>query len=159
MDEDHTRILPHRAPKTPPPPSSDDEPTIVYRPKAAAAVPAAPAMASADPVTGWLVIRRGPGRGYALTLGHGMHSLGRGENQRLCLPYGDRGISHDKHCVVTYDGRGRRFYVSPGAALAHLNGQPVLQALPLEAGNILSLGETELTFVPFCGEGFDWQEA
>ena len=174
-DDEETRLMasPHRVPKTPSPapPAGDDERTIVYRPKTAAPPVIAAAVAgnpapppaettSPDPVTGWLMIRKGPGRGYALTLGYGMHSVGRGEGQRLRLGFGDQGISRDRHFVVTYDGRGRRFYVSPGATtLAYLNGAPILQPHPLNAGDIISLGDTELAFVAFCGEKFDWQDA
>lgn len=168
-----TRLMasPHRAaPPLPVQPSGgDDERTILYRPKTVPSAPAGgadpdagrPAASAQDPATGWLVVRQGPGRGRALTLGYGMHALGRADDQRLSLPFGDQGISRERHLVVTYDGRGRRFYVSPGAGsgLAYLDGQPILQSQPLESGGVLALGGTELVFVPFCGAGFDWQEA
>jgi hypothetical protein len=114
-----------------------------------------------DPVVGWLVVVKGPGRGHAVPLGHGINTIGRGEGQRPRVNFGDGCISRKDHVKVTYDGKTRRFYVSQGTSvkLAHLNGQPVLQVYPLATGDRLSLGETELAFVPFCGTEFDWDQA
>ncbi len=168
-------------PATTPPVVSSNDPdeeagaTVLFRrPKAtdgtesAAPAPAPasvpmnlPATPQAGPVTGWLVIMKGPGRGNSFALGYGVHFVGRGDDQRIPLRFGDHGISRDKHVAVTYDGVGRSFYISQGtsSALAYLNGKPVLQVLPLTPQDTIRLGETELVLVPFCGSHFDWQEA
>jgi pSer/pThr/pTyr-binding forkhead associated (FHA) protein len=103
---------------------------------------------------------KGAGRGRSLPLGYGLHSVGRGEDQRVSLQFGDKGISRRNHVIVSYDDQGRRFYVSPGhgAAIAYLNGQPILQPFPLQAGDRVLVGKTEFVLVPFCGPAFDWQE-
>ncbi len=113
-----------------------------------------------DPITGWLVVMKGAGRGRSLPLGYGINAVGRAEDQRVPVRFGDKKISRRSHVEVSYDGKGRAFYLSPGrgSTLGYLNGQPVLQPSPLKAGDRITLGDTELAFVPFCGEAFDWQQ-
>ena len=112
-----------------------------------------------DPVVGWLVIVQGPGKGRALTLGYGTNSIGRGEANRVSLNFGDDQMSRDQHATVTYDPRGKKFYVQQGSGtnLTYLDDEPVLAPTELAAGNDLTLGNTVVRFVPFCDAGFDWQ--
>jgi hypothetical protein len=147
---------------TPSMPSRDEE---AYTIRFAASAPAAEnhelALAEPDPVTGWLIVMGGPGRGRSLPLGYGIHSVGRGEEQRVSVRFGDKRISRRSHVDVVYDANSRAFFVCPGraggTALGYLNGQALLQPSPLRAGDRITLGATELAFVPFCGESFDWQ--
>ena len=113
-----------------------------------------------DPVVGWLVIIDGPGQGRALNLGYGVNSLGRGATDRVNLNFGDSRISQSNHASVTYDPRGRRFYLQHGSGknLTYLNEAPVLAPIELPASSHISLGDTTLRFVPLCGEAFDWQD-
>ncbi len=113
-----------------------------------------------EAVTGWLVITKGMGRGRSLPLGYGIHSVGRGEDQRVRISFGDKSISRRNHLTIAYDALGRCFYVTPGtgATLAHLNKQPVLQPCALHAWDRIGIGKTELIFVPFCGDKFEWQD-
>jgi hypothetical protein len=119
-----------------------------------------PARGEDDPTVGWLVVIKGPGRGAALTLGYGMNSIGRAEDERVRLDFGDAMISRKNHAAVTYEPRGRKFYVQQGggANLAYIGDTAVLQPTELNGGEVLGLGETELRFVPFCGPDFDWQD-
>ena len=112
-----------------------------------------------DPVVGWLVIIQGPGKGRSLKLGYGANSIGRGETNRISLNFGDDQISREQHTTVTYDPRGKKFYVQQGSGtnLTYLNDQPVLTPTELSTRNDIKLGNTVVRFVPFCGEGFDWQ--
>lgn len=111
------------------------------------------------PVTGWLVIIQGPGKGRALKLGYGANSIGRAETNRISLNFGDDQISREQHTTVTYDPRGKKFYVQQGSGtnLTYLDDEPVLAPTELSARNDITLGNTVVRFVPFCGEGFDWQ--
>lgn len=113
-----------------------------------------------DPVVGWLVVVSGPGRGKALALTYGMNSIGRSSDERVRLDFGDEQISRKGHAMVTYDPRGRRFFVQHGggANLTYLEEQPLLVPSPLSGGEMISLGETTVRFVPFCGPDFDWQD-
>ena len=113
-----------------------------------------------DPVVGWLVVVEGPGKGRAGQLGYGSNSIGRGETDRIKLDFGDDQISRSGHAVVTYDPRGRKFYVQHGGGtnLTYLGDQPVLSPTELSALSHISIGNTVLRFVPLCGAEFDWQD-
>ena len=113
-----------------------------------------------DPVVGWLVIVEGPGKGHAMQLGYGSNPLGRGATDRVKLDFGDDQISRNGHAVVTYDPRGRQFYVQHGGGtnLTYLGDQPVLAPVELPALSHIGIGNTILRFVPLCGAEFDWQD-
>lgn len=116
--------------------------------------------AMADPVVGWLVIVDGPGKGNYLKLGNGQNSIGRGTTERIRLDFGDDQISRANHAMLTFDPRGREFYLQQGSGtnLAYLNDSPVLSPTRLESGNRITLGETTLLFAPLCGKEFSWDE-
>ncbi len=116
--------------------------------------------AMTDPVVGWLVIVKGPGKGRAMQLGYGMNAIGREKTNRICVDFGDDRISRSKHAIVTYDPRGRTFYVQHGGDtnLTHMGGELVLAPTALPALSHISIGKTVLRFVPLCGEAFDWQD-
>ncbi len=115
----------------------------------------------ADPPVGWLVVIDGPGRGRVRPLGYGVNTLGRGEGSRVRLDFGDDRISREGHATVTYDPRGRKYYLQHGGGknLTYLGGEPVLAPTALEAMRDISIGGTTLRFVPLCGPEFDWQDA
>lgn len=114
----------------------------------------------ADPVTGWLVVTAGPGKGRVCRLGSGVNSLGRGEGSRVRIDFGDDGISREGHAFLTYDPRGRRYYLQHGGGmnLTYLGDEPVLAPTPLAPMQDISIGATTLRFVPLCGPDFDWQD-
>lgn len=111
-----------------------------------------------DPVVGWLVVVDGPGRGNALALGYGTNSIGRSEQDRVPLVFGDDQISRSRHAVVTFDPRGKKFYVQHGGGtnLTYLGDSPVLQPAELKDRNDISMGNTTLKFIALCGDDFDW---
>lgn len=167
-DSDKTRIL-----DRPEPDSDTVEPsrvvthhgedrTVILSPPArirAAAIPVVDDI-MADPIVGWLVVVAGPGRGNILKLGHGMNSIGRAEGQRCCIDFGDTEISRKTHATVTYDPRGRNFYLMHGGGqnLTYMGNAPVLQPVMLKGGELISMGRTTLKFVPLCGPDFDWSQ-
>ena len=113
-----------------------------------------------DPPSGWLVIVDGPGKGNVLTIRLGMNSIGRSGEERICLDFGDNLVSRRAHATVTYDTRGRKFYVQQGGGtnLVYLQDEVVLTPKELPAFSELLIGRTKLRFVPLCGESFDWQD-
>ncbi|HEX7008182.1 MAG TPA: FHA domain-containing protein, partial [Alphaproteobacteria bacterium] len=113
-----------------------------------------------DPVVGWLVVVDGPGKGISVPLGYGMNSIGRSPTDRVSLDFGDQQISRTSHAIVTYDPRGRKFFVQHGGGrnLTYMGDQPVLTPIELHGGEEILLGETKLRFVPFCGKDFDWHD-
>lgn len=138
------------------PASADSAPAGGALPK-----PAEEPEADAPPVVGWLVIIDGPGRGRAREIVSGRNAVGRGAGNDISVDFGDSQISRDKHAVISYDPRGRKFYIQHGEGtnLTYLNDQPVLTPCELEALSHITLGDTVLRFVPLCGKDFDWQDA
>lgn len=141
--------------------------TTIYRGQSAGAAAGKEAGAEAaggqadDPVVGWVVVVDGPGRGASVPLGYGMNSVGRAKTERVCLPFGDEQISRSQHAVITYDPRGRKFFVQHGGGknLTYIGSdEPVLVPTQLKGGEDITMGKTRLRFVPFCGVHFDWQD-
>lgn len=113
-----------------------------------------------DPVTGWLVVVKGPGRGVSVNIGSGMSTVGRGSDQRISFPFGDRSMSRN-HVRIIYDPNGRNFFIAPGEGknLTRVNGELLLGTLQLGVGDLIELGdETHVRFIPFCGPSFDWSD-
>jgi hypothetical protein len=113
-----------------------------------------------DPVVGWVVIVAGPGQGASLNLGYGMNSIGRAPSERICLDFGDTQISRTNHAAITYDPRGKKYFVAHGGGknLTYLGDEPVLVPVELKGGEEVMIGDTTLRFVPFCGADFDWRD-
>ncbi len=114
-----------------------------------------------DPVVAWLVVVKGPGKGRSLSVGYGRNAIGRGAEQRIRLDFGDDAISREAQAFVTYDPRGRKFYLQggDGTNLIYIGNSPVLAPMELTESVDLTMGNTTLRFVPFCGPHFDWQES
>jgi len=112
-----------------------------------------------DPVAGFLVVIRGPGRGSVSRIGYGMNSIGRHSSQRVSLDHGDQRISRENHCVVTFDSVTRKFYIQPGEGsnLAYMDNKPVLAPMELAGGSHFQLGDTVLRLVALCGDDFSWE--
>ena len=114
----------------------------------------------ADPVAGWLVVVKGPGRGGFRPIFVGMNSVGRDAGQRISLNFGDDMISREEHAFIAYDEEARRFYLQHGgkANLVRLGGQPVLSPTELQAYDLIRIGKTTLRFIPLCGPEFAWSD-
>jgi hypothetical protein len=110
---------------------------------------------------GWVVVTGGPGRGASYALTAGVATLGRGDDQTVCLDFGDTAISRQAHASIAYDPESNRFYLGAGAKsnLVRLNDRPVLATEQLEDGDTIRIGETTLRFAAFCGPDFAWTGA
>jgi len=111
-----------------------------------------------DPVVGWLVVIRGKGQGCFVRLGYGINSIGRSRTNRVSLDFGDKEISSERHVVLIYDTRQRRFFIQQGEAkaMAYVDGFPLSESTVLEDRSIIEIGETRLKLVTLCGPNFDW---
>ena len=111
-----------------------------------------------DPVVGWLVVMKGPGRGRFRPVFYGQNSIGRAPDQRISIDFGDGGISREDHAYIAYDEVQRKFFVRDNgkANLVRCNGAPVMMPTEINSGDLISIGATTLRFVPFCGPDFDW---
>lgn len=113
-----------------------------------------------DPVAGWLVVVKGPGRGCFQPVFPGMNAIGRDPSQRISLGYGDDTISRQEHAFITYDDEQRRFFLQHGgkANLIRVGDQPVLVPTELKPNDLIRIGKTTLRFVPLCGSDFSWAD-
>lgn len=111
-----------------------------------------------EPVAGWIVIVKGPGRGGFRPVYVGMNSVGRAPSQRICLDFGDETISREEHAFITYDDETRTFYLQHGGKsnLVRLAGRPVLQPTELKPNDNFRIGNTTFRFVACCGPDFCW---
>ena len=116
--------------------------------------------AMSDPPVGWLVIVRGPGKGRVLTLGLGLNVIGRSQDMRVCIDFGDENISRNNHARIVYESRKRRFLIShgDGTNLTYLDNELVLGPQEFQSGSEIQLGNTTLRFQALCGGEFDWQD-
>mgnify|MGYP006077092049 CR=1 FL=1 len=128
-----------------------------------AGVSGGPGSSMADPVVGWLVVIDGPGKGSMICIGEQDNRVGRGggsDTPRVCLNFGDGGISRSNAFVLRYDPKKRRFKILPGegANIVYLNDDDLDSPTTLKSGDVIEVSETKLRFAPFCGEGFDWAD-
>ena len=114
----------------------------------------------ADPPVGWLVVVGGPGKGRVLTLGSGMNAIGRSEESRVRLDFGDDNVSRRNHARLIYEPRQRRWLLNhgDGTNLTYLNGDVVVGIAEIESGAEIQLGDTTMRFQAFCSREFDWQD-
>ena len=113
-----------------------------------------------DPVAGWVVVVKGPGRGNFCPVFVGMNSVGRDASQRVSLSFGDDSISREEHAFITYDEEQRCFYLQHGGKsnLVRLGAHPVLSPTELKPNDLIRIGRTTLLFVPCCGPDFSWTD-
>lgn len=112
-----------------------------------------------EPVVGWVVCVDGVHFGEDFKIKSGRNFIGRSGTMDISLS-GDKTISRERHAILTYDPKGNVFMIQPGdsSELCYLNGQLVLIPTQLKANDRISLGESELMFVPFCSESFMWEK-
>jgi hypothetical protein len=114
-----------------------------------------------DPVVGWLVVVGGPGLGAFRPVYEGNNAIGRGTAQRIPIDFGDNTISAEAQAFIRYDSADRSFLFVPNLAKTNIvavNNKRPTGAVKLEAMDMITMGRTQLAFVPFCGEEFDWSE-
>jgi hypothetical protein len=115
----------------------------------------------ADPVVGWLVIIGGPGLGAYRPIFEGNNTIGRNAGQRIPIDFGDDAISAEEQAFLRYDSADRQFLLVPNLAKTNviaINEMKPTAAVRLAAMDVITMGRTQLVFVPFCGADFDWSE-
>jgi hypothetical protein len=114
-----------------------------------------------DPVVGWLVVVGGPGLGAFRPIFEGNNTVGRGRSNRIAIDFGDESISADEQAYLRYDSSDRSFLFVPNLSktnVVSVNDRRPTGAVRLAAMDVITMGRTQLAFVPFCGEEFDWSE-
>lgn len=114
-----------------------------------------------DPVVAWLVVVGGPGLGAYRPIFEGNNTVGRSPGQRVPIDFGDEAISSEEQAYIRYDSADRSFLFVPNLAktnVVSVNEKRPTAAVPLAAMDVITMGRTQLVFVPFCGPEFDWSE-
>jgi len=114
-----------------------------------------------DPVVGWLVVVGGPGMGSFRPIFEGNNTVGRAKTQRIPLDFGDDTISSEEQAYIRYDSAARSFLFVPNLAktnVVSINDKRPTAAVELNQMDVITIGRTQLVFVPFCGAEFDWAE-
>lgn len=114
-----------------------------------------------DPVVGWLVVVGGPGLGSFRPIFEGNNTLGRSKSQRIAIDFGDDAISSEEQAYIRYDSTDRGFLFVPNLAktnVVSVNDKRPTGAVELAHMDVITVGRTQLVFVPFCGPDFDWAE-
>jgi hypothetical protein len=114
-----------------------------------------------DPVVGWLVVIGGPGLGAFRPIYEGNNTVGRAPGQRIPIDFGDDAISAEEQAFLRYDAADRQFLLVPNLAKTNVisvNDAKPTAAVQLSAMDVITMGRTQLVFVPFCGNDFDWSE-
>ena len=114
-----------------------------------------------EPVVGWLVIIGGPGLGAFRAIFEGNNTIGRAASQRIAIDFGDDAISGEEQAYLRYDSADREFLFVPNLAKTNVvavNDLKPTGAVKLAAMDVITMGRTQLVFVPFCGDEFDWSE-
>lgn len=112
-----------------------------------------------DPVVGWLVVVGGPGIGQFRPIFEGNNTLGRSTNNRIAIDFGDDAISSEEQAYIRYDSSDRSFLFVPNLSktnVVSLNEKRPAAAVELAQMDVITMGRTQLVFVPFCGPDFDW---
>lgn len=112
-----------------------------------------------DPVVGWLVCIKGEDFGSSFVLKSGKNFIGRDSKMDVALTK-DRSVSRQCHAILLYDPKSRMFLVQPGTSreLFYLNDRVVLGVEAVQSNDILSVGNTNLMFIPCCGPNFCWED-
>lgn len=114
-----------------------------------------------DPVVGWLVVVGGAGLGAFRPIFEGNNTLGRAKTQRIPIDFGDETISNEEQAYLRYNSVDRKFLLVPNLAKTNIvavNEKKPTGAVELNSMDLITIGRTQLVFVPFCSDEFDWAE-
>lgn len=114
-----------------------------------------------DPVVGFLIVVGGPGLGSFRPIFEGNNTLGRSRDNRIPLDFGDDAISNEAQAYLRYDSTDRTFLFVPNLAktnVVSVNDKRPAGPVPLQPMDVITLGRTQVAFLPFCGSDFDWSE-
>jgi hypothetical protein len=114
-----------------------------------------------DPVVGFLIVVGGPGLGSFRPIFEGNNTVGRSPDNRIPLDFGDDAISNEAQAYLRYDSADRSFLFVPNLAktnVVSVNDKRPAGPVPLQPMDVITLGRTQVAFLPFCGSDFDWSE-
>lgn len=112
-----------------------------------------------DPIVGWLVCVSGPNRGRDYRLHSGTNFIGSSKEMDVCIE-NDKTVSHYRAASISYDDRAKAFFIQKGEGrnLIYLNDRAVRSDADLTIYDRITIGSTDLLFVPLCCDKFNWQD-
>ena len=66
--------------------------------------------------------------------------------------------SRPTSATIRWTVRSCSYPISPKTNVVAVNNKKPTGAVKLEHMDVITMGRTQLAFVPFCGEEFDWSE-
>jgi hypothetical protein len=109
----------------------------------------------AEPVVGWLVCVHGQDKGQDFRLVAGRNRVGRGSAHAVSLS--DPSVSASAHAELVFDPASKNYLLAPGEkGLAYLNGELTLTPSLVKANDRITVGKSELLFVPIGSDSCDW---
>lgn len=93
-----------------------------------------------------LTITEGPGVGNAVSIFSGTNQIGRGDDMRVQINFGDDTISRQQHAVITFDMKNLEVRIYDGGRPGGLwvNGERITADAQIKLGDLIKLGETTL---------------
>jgi len=115
-----------------------------------------------EPVVGWVVATNTDEKGNSFELKCGKNTIGRSGNGQLVdisLDH-DTTISRGTQAIIIYEPKKRHFLVqnANGSSLVYYNDDLLMAFNELSAYDRITIGETELLFIPLCSDRFTWEK-
>lgn len=112
-----------------------------------------------EPIVGWLVCVKGEYFGQSFDLKTGNNAVGRAMNMDIPLAQ-EPSVSRNKHCVITFEPQNQVFYIQQGesSGLTYVNGEMVMSPTIIKEQDRIKLGAAEFLLIPFCADGFRWED-
>lgn len=109
------------------------------------------------PVCGWLVVTEGEKKGMSFIIHSEKNQIGRGSSFDINLSF-DKAVSKDGDAVITYDSRGRKFFLTLAAGKNNVYHNENLLLVPEELNDydVVEVGATKLVFRSFCNKEFTY---
>jgi pSer/pThr/pTyr-binding forkhead associated (FHA) protein len=93
-----------------------------------------------------LTIVEGPGAGNSVNVFTGTNQIGRGDDMRVQINFGDDTISRQQHAVLTFDAKSLEVRIYDGGKSGGLwvNGTRVTSDEAVKVGDLVKLGDTTM---------------
>lgn len=108
-------------------------------------------------VVGWLVVTDGEKKGMSFIIHSEKNHIGRGTQFDINLSF-DNAASKDGDAVITYDSRGRKFFLTLAAGKNNVYHNDNLLLVPEELNDydVVEVGSTKLVFRSFCNSEYTY---
>lgn len=115
-----------------------------------------------EPIVGWFAAIKGIEKGASFEVRYGRTTIGRSGIDYLVDVdlHMDASISRGAQAIVVYDPRNKKFIIQStnGKTFVYVNGEMLMSHMDLKLYDIVSIGESDLIFVPLCSERFSWDQ-